>query len=108
MDYPDAESLRQLYYGPNSSPGSNSSNYNNPQYNRLYESSVAMSESPERTLIYRKMNQLLMEDCPSITGISRTPLFLWKKRLIMKPDRSFVGGYFMRFVDLADSTSGKP
>jgi oligopeptide transport system substrate-binding protein len=108
MDYPDAENLMALYYGPNASPGSNSSNYNNPQYNRLYESSIAMSESPERTLIYRKMNQLMMDDCPSITGISRTPLFLWKKRVIMKPDRSFIGGYFMRFVDLADPASGKP
>jgi ABC-type transport system substrate-binding protein len=53
MDYPDAENLMQLYYGPNASPGSNSANYDNPDYNRLYEASAAMSESPERTAIYR-------------------------------------------------------
>ena len=39
MDYPDAENLMQLYYGPNAAPGSNSASYNNPEYNRLYETS---------------------------------------------------------------------
>ena len=105
MDYPDAENLMQLYYGPNAAPGSNSANYNNPQYDRLYETSVIMNESPQRTDIYRKMNQLLMDDCASITGISRTLLFLWDKKVIMKPDRSFLGGHFMRFVDLVDTPS---
>jgi ABC-type transport system substrate-binding protein len=105
MDYPDAENNMQLYYGPNAAPGSNSANYNNPQYNRLYESSAAMSESPQRTQNYREMNRLLMQDCASITGIARTLVFLWDKQVIMKPDRSFLGGYFIRFVDLAESAT---
>jgi ABC-type transport system substrate-binding protein len=108
MDYPDAENLMQLYYGPNAAPGSNSANYNNPDYNRLYEDSAALNESPERTKIYREMNRLLMDDCASITGISRTLLFLWDKKVIMKPDRSFLGGYFMRFVELADPAATPP
>jgi ABC-type transport system substrate-binding protein len=108
MDYPDAENLMQLYYGPNASPGSNSANYNNPEYNRLYEASAAMSETPERTEIYRQMNQMIMDDCVSITGISRTLLFLWNKKAIMKPDRSFLGGYFVRFVDLAEPANSDP
>ncbi len=108
MDYPDAENLMQLYYGPNASPGSNSANYDNPEYNRLYESSTAMNASPERTEIYREMNQMLMDDCVSFTGISRTLLFLWEKAAIMKPDRSFLGGYFLRFVDLADTAKTQP
>jgi len=105
MDYPDVENLMQLYYGPNAAPGSNSASYNNPAYNHLYEISAALNESPERTRNYREMNQLLMDDCTSITGISRTLLFLWDKKAIMKPDRSFLGGYFMRFVDLEDPVS---
>lgn len=108
MDYPDAENLMQLYYGPNASPGSNSANYDNPDYNRLYEASAAMSESPERTAIYRQMNQMLIDDCVSINGISRTLLFLWDRNIIMKPDRSFLGGYFMRFVDLAEPSRAAP
>jgi ABC-type transport system substrate-binding protein len=106
MDYPDVENIMQLYYGPNASPGSNSANYDNPDYDDLYEASSAMSESPERTRIYREMNQLLMDDCVSITGISRTSIFLWDKKFIMKPDRSFLGGHFMRFVDLPAASPG--
>lgn len=108
MDYPDVENIMQLYYGPNAAPGSNSASYNNPDYNGLYEISATMNESPERTSIYREMNQMLMDDCVSITGISRTLLLLWDKKFIMKPDRSFVGGYFVRFVDLAESASTTP
>ena len=105
MDYPDTENLMALYYGPNAAPGSNSASYNNPAYNRLYDASAAMNQSPERTENYRLMNQILMDDCVSMTGISRTLLFLWDKKAIMKPDRSFLGGYFMRFVDMDDAVS---
>jgi len=105
MDYPDMENIMQLYYGPNAAPGSNSASYHNPDYDRLYETSSTLSESPGRTQIYREMNQLLMDDCASISGISRTLLFLWNKQAIMKPDRSFVGGYFMRFVDLKETSA---
>ena len=108
MDYPDAENLMQLYYGPNAAPGSNSASYDNPAYNHLYEISSTMSESPERTRIYREMNQMLMDDCVGITGISRTLLFLWDRKFTMKPDRSFLGGYFLRFVDLAEPSSATP
>ena len=102
MDYPDAENNMQLFYGPNAAPGSNSASYSNPDYDRLYESSAAMNESPQRTEIYRQMNQMMMDDCASISGISRTLLFLWDKKVIMQPDRSFLGGYFMRYVDLVE------
>lgn len=105
MDYPDIENIMQLYYGPNAAPGSNSASYNNPLYNQLYESSSAMSESPERSRIYRKMNRLLMDDCATFAGISRTLLFLWDPQVVMQPDRSFLGGYFMRFVDLAEPSA---
>ena len=108
MDYPDVENVMQLYYGPNASPGSNSANYNNPHYNRLYEASAVMSESPQRTEIYREMNQILMDDCASFTGITRTMVFVWNKRFVMKPDRSFLGGYFMRFVDIAEAAKTAP
>jgi len=105
MDYPDVENIMQLYYGPNAAPGSNSANYNNPAYDRLYKASSALKASPERTRIYREMNQLLMDDCATFAGISRTLMFLWDKKVIMKPDRSFLNGYFMRFVDLVEASA---
>jgi len=99
MDYPDAENTMQLYFGPNASPGSNTANYNNEEFNRLYRASGTMQPSPLRTAMYRNMNRLVLDDCVTISGISRTLILLWDRDLAMLPDRSFVGGYFFRFAD---------
>ncbi len=98
MDYPDSENTMQLYFGPNASPGANNANYSNPEYDRLYREAAVMPESPMRTALYRKMNQMVIDDCVSISGLSRTLILLWDKRFHMLPDRSFVGGYFLRFA----------
>ena len=98
MDYPDAENTIQLFYGPNASPGSNTANYNNEEFNRLYQASSTMSSSPIRTTMYRKMNRIVIEDCVTISGISRKLILLWNRDLAMLPDRSFLGGHFFRFA----------
>ncbi|MBT8092431.1 MAG: hypothetical protein KJN77_05285 [Gammaproteobacteria bacterium] len=102
LDYPDAENTLQLFYGPNASPGSNDANYRNPEYDRLYEQSAVMLPSPERTEIYRRMNQMVIDDCVAITGLSRTRIYLWHKNLIALPDREITGGYYIRFVDVVE------
>lgn len=99
MDYPDAQNTMQLFFGPNSSPGSNSANYDNEEFNRLYRASSTMQPSPMRTAMYRNMNRIVIDDCATISGISRTLILLWDRDLAMLPDRSFVGGFFFRFVD---------
>jgi hypothetical protein len=71
----------------------------------MYRASAGMPPSPERTRLYQAMNRMIMDDCASITGIARTLLFLWDRNAIMLPDRSFVGGYFLRFVDVAPPAS---
>jgi ABC-type transport system substrate-binding protein len=101
MDYPDAENTMQLFFGPNAAPGSNSANYNNEEFNRLYRASSTMQPSPVRTAMYRNMNRIVLDDCTTISGISRTLILLWKREITMLPDRSFVGGYFFRFVQTA-------
>jgi len=108
MDYPDAENTIQLFFGPNASPGSNNANYNNEEFNRLYRASATMGSSPMRTAIYRNMNRIVQEDCVSISGISRTLILLWDRNLAMLPDRSFLGGFFFRFVDAGNTGNGKP
>ncbi len=105
MDYPDAENTVQLFFGPNASPASNSANYNNENFNRLYRSSSAMSASPIRTTMYRNMNRIVQQDCATISGISRTLILLWSKKVSMLPDRSFLGGFFFRFVDVASTVN---
>jgi ABC-type transport system substrate-binding protein len=108
LDYPDAENTLQLFYGPNGSPGSNDANYRNPEYDRLYEQSSVMLASPERTAIYRRMNQMVIDDCVAITGLSRTRIYLWHKNVIAVPDREIVGGFFLKYVDVLPATETIP
>ena len=70
-DYPDAENFLQLFYGPNSSPGSNSTNYNNPEFNKQFETAVVMQDSPERTAMYEKLNKFLAEEVVVIFNMHR-------------------------------------
>lgn len=98
MDYPDAENTMQLFYGPNAAPGSNSASFDDPEYNALYRQAAVLPPSPERTRLFRAMNERVLAECASITGLARTLLFMWDRSLAMQPDRSFVGGYFLRFV----------
>jgi len=100
LDFPDAENTLQLFYGPNGSPGSNDANYRNPEYDRLYEKASVMLPSPERTAIYRRMNEILIDDCVAITGLSRTRIYLWHRDVVAIPDRAITGGFFLRYVDV--------
>ncbi len=100
LDYPDAENTLQLMYGPNESPGSNAFNYKNPEFDRLFEQAKAMLPSPQRTELYRRMNQMIIDDCVIISGLSRNRIHLWHKNIIMYPDREILSGFFIRYVDV--------
>jgi ABC-type transport system substrate-binding protein len=101
--YPDAQYALQLFYGPNAAPGANSTNYANPEFDRLFEQAATMRPGPERTRIYRRLNEMLIEDCVIVGSLARTRLHLWKRHVRMLPDREMVGGFFLRFVDVAGS-----
>jgi oligopeptide transport system substrate-binding protein len=102
LDYPDAENTLQLFYGPNAAPGSNDGNYRNAAYDDLYRQAAVMLPSPERTELYRRMNKMVIDDCVAFTGLSRVGITLWHKNIIALPDRNFVGGRFLNFVDVAN------
>lgn len=99
LDYPDAQNTLQLFYGPNRSPGSNSANYNNPKFNKLYEQTASMQPSPERTALYKKMNNILVNDCVGIGSFSRTHISLWHKNIVMWPNNDFLGDKF-KYIDI--------
>lgn len=66
-DYPDAENFVFLLYGPNKIEGGpNTSRYDNPEYNRLFERMRTMDDTPERMRLIRQMRQIAVEDCPWI------------------------------------------
>ncbi|WP_168427329.1 ABC transporter substrate-binding protein [Candidatus Colwellia aromaticivorans] len=102
LDYPDAQNTLQLFYGPYGSPGSNNSNYNNLEYNRLYEQTSVMQPSSERTTLYREMNNMVIDECVSMTGISRDRILLWHKNVVSYADIQIVGGFHLKFVDMLD------
>ncbi|MGD9109962.1 MAG: ABC transporter substrate-binding protein, partial [Phycisphaerales bacterium] len=62
---PDAEDFLGVFYSKNWAPGSNSFNYKNEEYDRLYEKVSVMLDSPERRELYRKMELIVLEDCPA-------------------------------------------
>jgi ABC-type transport system substrate-binding protein len=89
-DYPDAENFLQLFYGPNEAPGSNNFNYKNPEYDALYNQSRTLQPSPERTAVYQKMREILIEDVPSFGHMARIRFYLWHGRLKnVLPDETF-------------------
>ncbi len=107
LDYPDAENTLQLFYGPNGSPGSNDANYRNPEYDALYEQTSVMLPSPERTALYQRMNRMVIDDCVALTGLSRTRIYLWHRDVIGVPDREVVGGFWLKYVDVAPGAAAR-
>lgn len=68
MDYPDAENVYQLLYGPNQSPGPNETNYDSPEMNKLYKQMAVLESGPKRAALIQKMDELLQEDSPWALG----------------------------------------
>lgn len=75
-DYPDAENFLGLVYCPNKAPGSNGSNYCNPEVDKLYEEAVVLQESEERSQKYSALNELIAQEVPWIFGFHRTKYYL--------------------------------
>jgi oligopeptide transport system substrate-binding protein len=69
-DYPDAQNFLQLLYGPNTGQ-SNESEFKLAEYDKLYERSVALPDSPERNEIYREMDRLMLAYAPWRLGVHR-------------------------------------
>jgi len=81
-DYPDPENFLFLLYGGNATintngGGVNSANYDNPEFNRLFEQMKTMSNSPERLAIIKKMVTIAQQDSPWIWGFHPKSLALY-------------------------------
>ena len=62
-DYPDAENFMQNLYGPNIGQ-TNDSRFKLPEFDRLYEESRKLPDSPERTKLYDRMTDLVVAYAP--------------------------------------------
>jgi ABC-type transport system substrate-binding protein len=70
-DYPDPENLLFLLYGPQGkvgAQGQNASNYQNAEYDRLFDEMRVMPDSPARQIVIDRMVSILQNDAPWIFG----------------------------------------
>jgi oligopeptide transport system substrate-binding protein len=73
-DYPDPENFFFLLYGPHArvgKGGENSANYQNPEYDRLFERMRNLENGPERFALIERMQEILRRDSPWVFGINR-------------------------------------
>ncbi len=64
-DYPDAENYLSVFYGKNPAPP-NYTRYKNPEFDKLYEAALLETRDSVRYELYRKMDQMVMDDAPVI------------------------------------------
>jgi ABC-type transport system substrate-binding protein len=72
-DYPDPENFFFLLYGANSQVkfrGENHSNYENAEFDKLFEQMRSMDNSPERYEIIQKMQKIVQHDAPWVLGFN--------------------------------------
>ncbi len=64
-DYPEAENYLSVFYSKNPAPP-NYTRYNNPVFDRLYEQAILEDNDSTRFALYRRMDQIVMDDAPVI------------------------------------------
>ena len=105
-DYPDPENFFFLLDGNESKVakgGENASNYQNPEFDRLFVRMKNMDNTPERLAIVRQMNRILQHDAPWVFGLhpkSYTLGHVWLKN--RKPND--VGNNILKYqrIDVAE------
>ncbi len=71
-DYPDPENFLFLLYGPNKRvghDGENTANYENPEFDRLFERAKNMDNGPARLAVIRQMMAIARRDAPWLWGV---------------------------------------
>jgi len=99
FDYPDAQNILQLLYGPNKSPGINSANFDNAEFNALYEQAATLVDGPERTALYERMAKIVSDEVPWVTRAHRIRQNLQQPWL---ENFKYTGVHdqYMRFADI--------
>ncbi|XWN34808.1 MAG: ABC transporter substrate-binding protein [Roseivirga sp.] len=88
-DYPDAENFFQILYGPNKAPGPNGANFNDAEFNALYEEASLMQDGPARTALYEQLNQMAAEKAPLIYLVYPVKYVLhhgWLQNYVLAPN----------------------
>ncbi len=71
-DYPDPENFFFLLYGPNAKAingGENAVNYQNPEFDRLFNQMSPLPNNSQRLQLVQKMQEILRHDAPWAFGV---------------------------------------
>lgn len=99
-DYPDAENYLSLFYSKNFAPGGpNYTHFKSDEFDRLYEQAFLITDDAKRFELYKKMDELVMEEAPviplfydkasrftgsNVKGLGINPLNLLTLKRVMK------------------------
>ncbi|MDC1141497.1 ABC transporter substrate-binding protein [Planctomycetota bacterium] len=92
MDYPDAQNMYQLLYGPYKPRGINNAAFDNAEFNRLYEEMAVLDdlipdEHTKKLELIRKMADILNEEMPWIC-IEYRKVFQLRQKGVARPTPS--------------------
>lgn len=66
-DYADAENYLSLFYSKNHCPkGSNYTHFSSKEYDKLYEKAILETDYEKRIALYKKMNDIIIEESPIV------------------------------------------
>lgn len=66
-DYPDGENYLTLFYSKNFAPaGPNYTHFKNKEFDALYEAAMQEKDDQKRYSMYRKMDQLIIDEAPVV------------------------------------------
>ncbi len=86
-DYVDPNTFLEIWV---TGKGNNDTGWSNPDYDQLYQQSLAAKTDAERFEIYQKMEAILMEECPII------PVYHYTRHFAMNPK---VKGIYPNLLD---------
>ena len=81
-DYPDAENFFQLVYGPNRTPGPNSSTFSNEEFDALYQQTRYMENGPERFALFARMAGIMKEEVPLLLRYNSIAFGIYQKDVL--------------------------
>ncbi|MCC6149012.1 MAG: hypothetical protein IT461_02080 [Planctomycetes bacterium] len=98
MDYPDAQNMLQLLYGPNKPPGINAASYDDPEFNKLYEEMAALDDTvpdqrARKMKLIGEMHRILDRDVPWVLFMFRQTYALYNPWYLAPKPNEFAYTY---------------
>jgi len=104
---PDADSSLQSLYGPNSGFNGNMARFKLPEFDRLYEKSRTMPDSPERTKLFQEMTKLVVAYARWKLNTHRIRTDMWYPWVIGYRRQMIQSSNFWKYIDIDRSRTAQ-